>query len=622
MTVDEASMISGTSSTNGNNKSDTRESNANVRVHHQRQVSETQEPLASKASSDTNDHDHEDEDRVNKRRQKILSQIMSDIGFGKYQKRILILCGLGWLADNMWMQGVISILPRVQRHFSISNSYIGVLMSSMFIGLMCGALFWGPLSDRLGRKFSFKCTLVISSAFGLISSLSPSFSFLCFGVFGIGFGVGGNMPVDGALFLEFIPKEKQNLLTFLSCFFSVGSIVSAGIAWGILPRYSCPDIVSASDDECDVSSQNRGWRYLLITLGCINLLMVLLRFKLVDLYETPRFLVQNKRQNDAVIVLRKIVRYNETSNGVVINNDLFHRRANTDHSDLELGNTGGPQIAVVPDEVVSPSSESSGSDQGWLDDVDRDRSNQTKRQKIKYILGAIRSIDLRSITLSGSVGFIKQKFFDGIQRLEPLFSPNLFLTTILVWAIWALVSLGFTMFNAFLPKILELHGNNGSSKADSSGPMNTSEVYRDAMIYAASGLPGSIIGTWLVDTFLGRKYSMVLSTFASSGFLFVFSKASSSVAIMISSSAFGLVSALMYAVIYAYTPEVFHAGVRGTGCGVASALSRIAGIIAPLITGPMVEWSLNGTLYTSMGILGVSGICMLLLPIETKGRAA
>ncbi|KAJ1885258.1 hypothetical protein LPJ66_010207, partial [Kickxella alabastrina] len=58
-----------------------------------------------------------------------LNRMISTIGFGRYHRRVLALCGLGWMADNMWMQCVACILPRVQRHFDISNAGIGIMSS-------------------------------------------------------------------------------------------------------------------------------------------------------------------------------------------------------------------------------------------------------------------------------------------------------------------------------------------------------------------------------------------------------------------------------------------------------------------------------------------------------------
>ena len=435
----------------------------------------------------------------------------------------------------------------------------------------------------------------------------------------------------GTLFLEFIPKEKQNLLTFLSIFFSCGSVFSSGLAWGILPKYSCPD-----EGECDVDQQNQGWRYMLIALGLMNIVMVILRLTMVKLHESPRFLVQNKRQQDAVIVLREIARYNGNGGSIRIATNAFynsnlHRSScdgtaddddeDSNYSRQTLGAGGGRDGANHSNSISPSESDDNASSyhEGLIiSPVATPRRHQQqhpaypKARAIRNVFNAVRDCNPTNWPQ-----IIKHKLCNGIRRTEPLFSPSLCRTTTLVWIIWGLVSLGFTMFNAFLPKMLELHGSSNASPSS----MGKSEVYRDTLLYAVSGLPGSVIGAWLVDTFLGRRYSMALATFSSCGCLLAFSWARTSLATVISSSTFGLVTSLMYAIIYAYTPEVFHAAVRGTGCGVASALSRIAGIIAPLIAGPLVQWSLNGTLYTSIGILCVSGICMTLLPIETRGRA-
>jgi MFS family permease len=42
----------------------------------------------------------------------------------------------------------------------------------------------------------------------------------------LGLGVGGNLPVDGALFLEFLPFASGNLLTMLSVWWPVGQLIA------------------------------------------------------------------------------------------------------------------------------------------------------------------------------------------------------------------------------------------------------------------------------------------------------------------------------------------------------------------------------------------------------------
>jgi len=74
------------------------------------------------------------------------------------------------------------------------------------------------------------------------------------------------MPTDGTLLLEHMPKDKQYLVTALSVFFSFGAVLSAVVGLLILPNNSCSP---ASTTPCDVNLDNRGWKYLLITLGLL-----------------------------------------------------------------------------------------------------------------------------------------------------------------------------------------------------------------------------------------------------------------------------------------------------------------------------------------------------------------
>ncbi|GAA5825658.1 hypothetical protein JCM10212_001408 [Sporobolomyces blumeae] len=145
-----------------------------------------------------------------------LDRTLESIGMGRYQIHLLVLCGLGWLADNMYLQAVAVILPRVQRDFSISDERIGFLSTSIFAGMMLGAWTWGSYADQHGRVTPFNSTLGLTALFGLAAAFAPTFATLCLALFGLGTAVGGSMPTDGTLFLENIPKTRHYLLTALS----------------------------------------------------------------------------------------------------------------------------------------------------------------------------------------------------------------------------------------------------------------------------------------------------------------------------------------------------------------------------------------------------------------------
>ena len=72
-----------------------------------------------------------------------LDRTIDHIGMGRYQVMLLILSGFGYLADNMWLQGIAIVLPRVQDEWNVHDRWIGLLSSSTFAGMMVGALAWG-----------------------------------------------------------------------------------------------------------------------------------------------------------------------------------------------------------------------------------------------------------------------------------------------------------------------------------------------------------------------------------------------------------------------------------------------------------------------------------------------
>ncbi|KAJ1969517.1 hypothetical protein IWQ62_000573 [Dispira parvispora] len=504
--------------------------------------------------------------------QQRLDHIISRIGFGKFQQRMLLLCGLGWLADNMWLQCVANILPRIQRHFSISDPVIGIMSSSIFTGMMLGALFWGFVLDTHGRRKAFRWTLSISSGFGLAAGFSQSFPVLCFFLFGLGFGVGGNMPVDGAVFLEFIPKEYRYLLTLLSVFFSAGAVVASGLALAVLPPFSC------TLPECDVHQENNGWRYLLILMGLLNSGMLMARTVFFQSQESPKFLVNKERHRDAIVVLRNIVKYNGDNLQLSM-------------QDLPGPAEGQPLNSYTADDEATSSSPRADSREGDI-----------------FIENCL--LEEAEIAQKGEPGthVVQRAFHRGLRMIQPLFTPAHRRVTILVWTIWALVALGYTMFNAFLPKILE-----GRDPAKDQSPSMIS-VYRQALVYALGSVPGPILGAYLVQTRLGSRGAMAGCTFGAALALGWFTLSRAGWTSTVASSTFSLLAGTMYAIIYSYTPEAFQTSSRGTACGIASALGRVAGVLAPLVAG--VLWTLgpNWLLSLSITILVAAGMSMLGLP--------
>ena len=155
----------------------------------------------------------------------------------------------------------------------------------------------------------------------------------------LGLGVGGNLPVDGALFLEFLPFASGNLLTMLSVWWPIGNLIAryvqnsqgnkkkyanddSVVAWGLVPNYSCAPEDScalvAPGEACCKKEDNMGWRYLILTLGAITFVMFLGRFFLFHLYESPKFLLSRGRQDEAVAAVQGIAYRNKKTTWLTV----------------------------------------------------------------------------------------------------------------------------------------------------------------------------------------------------------------------------------------------------------------------------------------------------------------
>ena len=194
----------------------------------------------------------------------------------------------------------------IANEFGVNSSTVRFSTCALFLGLCIGASFWGIVSDIVGRRVAFNTTLFLAGVFGLAAGGAPNW----IGVSGLyaclGLGVGGNLPVDGALFLEFLPKVSGNMLTMLSVWWPIGQLISSLLAWAFIPTYSC------STAETCTMENNMGWRYLVLTLGAITFAMWIARFFFFHLYESPKFLLSRGRQDEAVASVHGIAYKNRT----------------------------------------------------------------------------------------------------------------------------------------------------------------------------------------------------------------------------------------------------------------------------------------------------------------------
>lgn len=242
-------------------------------------------------------------DPIYEAKARVLNRAIQDIGMGWYQWQLFIVIGFGWASDNLWPIVTSLILTPVKNEFQVSRPPL--LSLGQNIGLLAGAIFWGFYADVAGRRWAFNLTLGLTAVWGMVAASSPNFAAI--GIFDAfwSFGVGGNLPVDSAVFLEFLPGSHQFLLTVLSIYWALAQVIATLIAWPLLGNFTCQE----NAITC-TRSQNMGWRYFVITMGGLTLVAFVIRFICFTIFESPKYLMGQGQDDEAVRIVQEVARRN------------------------------------------------------------------------------------------------------------------------------------------------------------------------------------------------------------------------------------------------------------------------------------------------------------------------
>jgi putative MFS transporter len=213
-----------------------------------------------------------------------IEEAIDRVGVGRFQHRLLAVCGVTWAADAAEVLLIAFALPSLIEEFQLGTAGAGLIATSSFVGMLIGAWFWGTLSDYIGRKTGFQLTVLIFAVFGFLSAFAPNEGWLAAFRVLTGFGLGGALPLDFALFAEYLPvRNRGRYLVLLESFWALGTIIATGLAWAIVPSF--------------------GWRPLLATSAVAAGLVFWIRRSVP---ESPRYLVTRGRTEEAEQILRQV----------------------------------------------------------------------------------------------------------------------------------------------------------------------------------------------------------------------------------------------------------------------------------------------------------------------------
>jgi len=212
--------------------------------------------------------------------------------WGRFHTLVVVALGVTWILDGLevTLAGAISPALKQSAALQFSNADVGLAATAYLAGAVLGALFFGWLTDRLGRKRLFFITLSVYLVATAATALSWGvWSFALFRFF-TGAGIGGEYTAINSTIQELVPARYRGWTDLvINGSFWVGAALGATGSIVLLdPAVIDPDL---------------GWRLAFLIGAVLGLVIFVMRLWIP---ESPRWLMIHGRPDEAAAILARI----------------------------------------------------------------------------------------------------------------------------------------------------------------------------------------------------------------------------------------------------------------------------------------------------------------------------
>ncbi|MFM0207818.1 MFS transporter [Paraburkholderia sediminicola] len=213
---------------------------------------------------------------------------LDNLPWTRFHTVMLVALGVGWALDSFETNIIGSVFGVLKSQWHLSAAQGSLAISIWVFGMLIGAIAFGYLADRFGRKRLFLATLLWYALFSVATVFSWNFdSFLFFRAM-TALAVGGEYSAVTATMGEFIPKRHRGRTdSLILSGFPVGALLSAAISYLVLNHL-----------PAEIS-----WR---VGFGFGTTMALIFFWIRRVIPESPRWLLQQGRVAEAEAIVRTI----------------------------------------------------------------------------------------------------------------------------------------------------------------------------------------------------------------------------------------------------------------------------------------------------------------------------
>jgi predicted phosphate transport protein (TIGR00153 family) len=226
---------------------------------------------------------------------KVSTGLIEQIETGKMTRshyRVLFLSGAGVFMDGYDLFVISVALLLIKPYFHTTTLEFSLISSSAVFGAVFGAVVFGNLADKLGRKRLFVIDLVFFVVFGALSAFSQNAYELIVFRFLLGVGIGADYPISASYIAEFVSsRHRGRLIASVFSFQGFGILAAVGVSIVL------------------IGTGSEAWRWMLLSGVFPAIIALTLRTRMP---ETPRWYLSHGETDKAKEVMSKFFGYKVT----------------------------------------------------------------------------------------------------------------------------------------------------------------------------------------------------------------------------------------------------------------------------------------------------------------------